>query len=77
MEITFEGIERRITSIKSCLEKNGIKDLSEAKKICNEKNINPEKIVRSVQPIAFENAVWAYTLGCALAIKNSAKNPCD
>lgn len=77
MKINFEGIERRITSIKSCLEKNGIKDLSETKKICNEKNINPEKIVRSVQPIAFENAVWAYTLGCALAIKNSAKNPCD
>ncbi len=77
MKINFEGMERRITSINDCLQKNGIKDLSETKKICNERNINPEKIVRSIQPIAFENAVWAYTLGCALAIKNSAKTPCE
>lgn len=77
MEINFEGIERRIISINKCLRENGIKDLAEAKKICDEKGVDTEKIVRSVQPIAFENAVWAYTLGCALAVKNSAKNPCD
>lgn len=77
MEINFEGKDRRITSINNCLKRNGIKNLEEAKKICSDNKINPEKIVRSVQPIAFENAVWAYTLGCALAIKNSAKNPCD
>ncbi len=77
MEINFEGKDRRIARINDCLQKNGIKSLEEAKRICGEKNINPEKTVRSVQPIAFENAVWAYTLGCALAIKNSAKNPCD
>lgn len=77
MEINFEGMERRTVPINSCLQKNGIKDLAEAKKICSEKNINTDKIVRSVQPIAFDNAVWAYTLGCALAIKNSDKNPCD
>ena len=76
MKINFEGLERRITSINECLQKNGIKDLSEAKEICDKKNISPEKIVRSVQPIAFDNAVWAYTLGCALSIKNSAKTPC-
>ncbi len=77
MKINFEGMERRTASINSCLQKNGIKNLFEAKKICDKKNINPEEIVRSVQPISFDNAVWAYTLGCALAIKNSAKNPCD
>lgn len=77
MEINFEGKDRRISRINDCLQKNGIKDLAEAKKICDDRNINPEKIVRSVQPIAFENAVWAYTLGCALAIKNSSNNPCD
>lgn len=77
MEINFEGIERRITSINNCLQKHGIKNLEEAQKICTDKKINPEKIIRTVQPIAFENAVWAYTLGCAIAIKNSAENPCD
>lgn len=77
MKINFEGIDRRITSINRCLQRNGIKTLKEAQKICTDKKIYPEKIVRSIQPIAFENAVWAYTLGCALAIKNSAKNPCD
>lgn len=77
MEINFEGKDRRIDSINSCLRKHGITNLSEAKKICDEKNIYPEKIVRSVQPIAFENAVWAYTLGCAIAFKNSAKDPCE
>ena len=77
MTVNFEGMDRKITSINKCLEKNEIKNLEDAKKICDKKKIYPEKIVRSIQPIAFENAVWAYTLGCAIAIKNSAKNPCD
>ncbi len=29
----------------------------------------PYKIVKDVQPIAFENASWAYTLGSAIALK--------
>ena len=71
-EIKFEGKERRIDTIEKCLKKNGIESLSSAKKICEEKNINPEEIIKSIQPIAFDNAFWAYTLGCAIAIKHSA-----
>lgn len=69
--ITFEGFDRRINSIKNCLQKYNISDLNEAKEICNEKNIFPDEIVKSIQPLAFENAVWAYTLGCAIALKNN------
>lgn len=70
--IKFEGYERRIDGINKFLEENGIASLEEAKSICDAKGIDVDKIVKGVQPIAFENAVWAYTLGCALAIKNGA-----
>lgn len=71
--ITFEGINRRIDKINKCLSKYGIKDLQEAYDICASKNINPMELVKSVQPIAFENAGWAYTVGCAIAIKKGVK----
>lgn len=71
--IIFEGYSRRIETINKCLKEHQIKDLSEAKKICEDNAVFPEQIVKSTQPIAFENAVWAYTLGCAIAIKNNAK----
>ena len=69
----FESYERRIDQIVPVLEKYGIKDLEEAKAICNEKGFNPYDIVKSVQPICFENACWAYTLGAAIAIKKDCK----
>ena len=72
--ILFEGQERRIEGINLCLKKYGISSFPEAKKICNEKNVFPDKIIKSIQPIAIENAVWANTLGCAIAIKNNAKS---
>ena len=65
-DITFEGMSAREKTINACLKKYDISDLQEAKNICLEKNIFPEKIVKSIQPIAFENAVWAYTVGAAL-----------
>lgn len=74
MSITFEGYERRIAQINKCLEKYGIKDLEEAKKLCLDKGIDVSSIVRSIQPIAFENAVWAYTVGAAIAIKENVKD---
>ena len=70
-KINFEGMERRISSIEKCLKDNNIGSLYDAKKICEEKNIYPEQIIKSIQPIAFDNASWAYTLGCAIAIKRS------
>ena len=72
--IEFEGKDRKMKGINACLEANGIKGLSEALEICLAKGINPGEIVKNIQPIAFENACWAYTLGCAVAIKKDAKN---
>ena len=57
--ITFEGYERRIDKINAALKEAGIKDLEEARKICLDKGIDVEKIVKGIQPIAFDNAVWA------------------
>ena len=73
----FESYERRIDQIGPVLEKYGIKDLEDAKAICNEKGFDPYEIVKSVQPICFENACWAYTLGAAIAIKKDCKKASD
>ncbi len=77
MEIKFEGYERRIDKINACLNENGIKDLEDAYNICTQKGINVDEIVRNIQPIAFENAIWAYTAGCAIAIKKGCKVASD
>lgn len=66
--------ELRIENINKCLKKHGIASLNEAKGICLSKGIDVESVVKGIQPIAFENAVLAYTLGVAIAIKNNTKN---
>ena len=66
----FESYERRIDQIIPVLEKYDIKDMEEAKQICLDKGFDPYEIVKGVQPICFENACWAYTLGAAIAIKS-------
>ena len=66
----FENYERRINQIKPLMEKYGIKDFEYARNICKEKGFDPYEIVKSVQPICFENACWAYTLGAAIALKS-------
>ncbi len=71
--VNFEGKEKREAPINECLKKYGIKSLEEAKEICDNAGIDVEKTVRGIQQICFENAVWAYTLGTALAIKQGAK----
>ncbi|MGE4385684.1 MAG: GGGtGRT protein [Endomicrobiaceae bacterium] len=71
--VKFEGYERRIDKINACMKEYGIKDLEDAKAICTAKGINVDEIVKGVQQIAFENAVWAYTLGAAIALKKGAK----
>ncbi|MCL2888776.1 MAG: GGGtGRT protein [Elusimicrobia bacterium] len=77
MTIRFEGFERRIKQIDACLAKYGMKTLEDAKKVCDDKGIDVEKIVKGIQMIAFDNAVWAYTLGAAVAIKKGCKNAAD
>ncbi len=71
--VRFEGYEKRIDKINETLVKYGIKGLEQAKQICLDKDIDVDGIVKGIQPIAFDNASWAYTLGCAIAIKKNCK----
>lgn len=77
MAVTFEGYERRIDKINAELKNYGIKSLEDARDICLKRGVNVEEIVKGVQPIAFENAVWAYTVGCAIAFKKGVKTAAD
>ena len=65
----FEGQERRMPKIEAALKEYGMTSLEEARDLCLSRGIDVESIVKGVQPIAFENAVWAYTLGAAIALK--------
>lgn len=73
----FESYERRIDAINAVLNENGISGLEEAKTICQAKGIDPYTICEETQPIAFENAKWAYVAGAAIAIKKNAKNAAE
>ena len=77
MSVKFEGYERRIAKIEKALKEFGIESLEAARDLCLSKGVDVESIVRGVQPIAFENAVWAYTLGAAIAIKAGAKSAAE
>ena len=73
----FEGYERRIEGISAELNKHGIASLEEAKKICDDAGVDAYNIVKGIQPICFENACWAYIVGCAIAIKDGAKSAAE
>ncbi|MDK2802764.1 MAG: GGGtGRT protein [Oscillospiraceae bacterium] len=73
----FESKERRMSKINDCLKKYNFSSLEDAKDLCDKKGINVEEIVRGIQPIAFDNAVWSYTLGTAIAIKENCKIASD
>ncbi|MBQ0011920.1 MAG: GGGtGRT protein [Clostridiales bacterium] len=73
----FESYDRRIDQINKALNENGISSIEEAKKICDEKGIDPYKICESTQNICFENAKWAYVVGAAIAIKKNCTKAAD
>jgi hypothetical protein len=73
----FESYERRIAQINAALAENGIASLDEAKAICDAKGIDPYKICKNTQPIAFENAAWAYVGGAAIAIRKGGTKAAD
>ncbi len=73
----FEGYERREAKILAAIKEFGINSIDECKDICTEYGIDPYKIVEETQPICFENAKWAYTVGCANAIKKGCKKAAD
>ena len=73
----FESYERRIDKVNAALNEYGIASLDEAMQICKDKGINPYDKVREIQPIAFENACWAYVAGAAIAIKKGVKTAAE
>lgn len=76
-DVKFEGKERRMAKIEKCLAEYGLASLEDARDLCLSKKIDVDKIVKGVQPIAFENATWAYTLGCAVALKSGVKSAAE
>ena len=72
-ESLFENYERRSAGIDEALKANGFKTIEETRDYCASFGLDPYKIVKETQPIAFEDAGWAYTLGCAIALKRGAK----
>ena len=77
MTVKFEGQDRREATLKKVLPEYGFKSLEEARELCLSKGIDVDAIVKGIQPIAFENAVWAYTLGCAIALKKEVKSAAE
>ena len=73
----FEGYERREAKILGVLKEYGISSIDECKEICDAKGVDPYTIVGETQPICFENAKWAYTVGCAIAIKKGCRKASD
>ena len=74
---TFEGYERRIAKIEKVLAEYGFSDLDSAALFVKDKGIDVRGIVQGIQPIAFENAVWAYTLGAAIALKKGVRTAAE
>ena len=73
----FEGYERKIDKINGVLAQYGISSVEECKTICEEKGFDPYTITKNIQPICFEDAAWAYTVGAAIAIKKGVKTAAE
>ena len=73
----FESYERRIDKINGVLARYGIGSVEECREICKAKGFDPYEIVKGIQPICFENACWAYTVGAAIAIKSGVKTAAE
>ena len=76
-DVKFEGKDRRLAKIEKFLAENDLGSMEDCRDLCLSKGIDVDAIVKGVQPIAFENAVWAYTLGVALALKRGVKNAAE
>ena len=76
-DVKFEGKDRRLAKIEKFLAENGLGSMEDCRDLCLSKGIDVDAIVKGVQPIAFENAVWAYTLGVALALKRGVTDAAE
>ena len=73
----FENYERRIDKINGVLAQYGISSVEECRELCQSKGFDPYDIVKGIQPICFENACWAYTVGAAIALKAGVKSAAE
>ena len=73
----FESYERRIDKINGVLAQYGLSSVEECRTLCQSKGFDPYEIVKGIQPICFENACWAYTVGAAIALKKGVKNAAE
>ena len=73
----FENYERRIDKINGVLVQYGISSVEECRELCQSKGFDPYEIVKGIQPICFENACWAYTVGAAIALKAGVKSAAE
>ncbi|MCQ2473918.1 MAG: GGGtGRT protein [Saccharofermentans sp.] len=73
----FESYERRIPQINAALAKYGISSIEEAEKITKDAGLDVYHLIEGIQPICFENAKWAYTVGAAIAIKKGCRKAAD
>ena len=73
----FESYDRRIDKINGVLEQHGIEPVEACREMCQAKGFDPYEIVKGIQPICFENACWAYTVGAAIAMKKGVKTAAE
>ena len=73
----FENYERRIDKINGVLAQYGISSVEECRELCQSKGFDPYEIVKGIQPICFQNACWAYTVGAAIALKAGVKSAAE
>ena len=73
----FESYERRIDKINGVLKQYGIESVEACREMCQAKGFDPYEIVKGIQPICFENACWAYTVGAAIAMKKGVKTAAE
>ena len=73
----FEGYERKIDKINGVLAQYGLSSVEECRELCQSKGFDPYEIVKGIQPICFENACWAYTVGAAIALKAGVKSAAE
>ena len=73
----FESYERRIDKINEVLAGYGIASIEEAQKITKDAGLDVYNQIKSIQPICFENACWAYIVGAAIAIKKGCKTAAE
>lgn len=73
----FENYDRRISGIEKVMKEYGIESLETARKMCTDKGFDPYKITKTIQPICFEDACWAYVLGAAIAMKKGVSTAAE